>query len=70
MKTLKPRAGLAKLKVLDLRGTVPADGDYAPLAGLPLEQVHLDLNPKVVAVLKSIASLESVNGRPAVGVLK
>jgi tRNA A-37 threonylcarbamoyl transferase component Bud32 len=46
-------------------------GDLAPVKGLPLKELDCDFQPeRDAAVLRSIQTLETLNGRPAAEVLK
>ncbi|HVK09078.1 MAG TPA: hypothetical protein VM597_09905 [Gemmataceae bacterium] len=70
-KGLKPLTGLPRLKELSMQGPVSPKLDLSPLATLPaLEHIHVELNPRVRAMLKQIRTLKEVNREPAAEVLK
>lgn len=60
---LFPLRGM-KLTVLDCHDTKVAD--LSPLKGLPLTELTCDFNSKRdAAILRSIQTLETINGKPA-----
>jgi Leucine-rich repeat (LRR) protein len=60
---LSPLRGL-KLTTLYCRGTKVTD--LSPLKGMPLKELHCDFKPeRDAAILRSIRTLETINGRPA-----
>jgi hypothetical protein len=63
-------AGLARFKdcknltILNLKGTKVTD--LSPLKGMPLKELFCDFNPqRDAAILRSITTLETINGKPA-----
>ena len=60
---LSPLAGMV-LSYLDLRNTHVSD--ISPLLGLRLKEIRLDFQPERDAtVLRSVKTLETINGQPA-----
>jgi Leucine-rich repeat (LRR) protein len=60
---LSPVNGL-KLTILHCHGTKVTD--LSPLKGMPLKELHCDFIPaRDTAILRSIKTLEKINGKPA-----
>jgi Leucine-rich repeat (LRR) protein len=59
---IDPVRALPKLQVLRCG---PAVGDLSPLRGLPLKEVSCEFKPEHAAILRSIKTLEKINGKPA-----
>jgi hypothetical protein len=61
--------GCKRLNVVNLAGTKVAD--LSPLKGLPLREITCDFKPeRDAAILRSIKTLETINGEPAAQFLK
>ena len=69
---LAPLQGLTNLEVLSLKSSAPGKGklyDLSPLKDLPnLRELECDFQPaRDAAILRSIKTLERINGQPAAG---